>query len=99
MATYLELLALQEDGNLANRVKVAIIVAADVVRLEAAGTTNHALRLAWAKRALEQTDVMAEQMVRAILAQNRAQTPAAITGATDATLQNAVNNAIDLFAQ
>lgn len=101
MATYDELLTIATSSTgtaLQRRVRVAVVVACDVIRLEAAGTTNHANRLVWAKATLADPDAAAEKMMWAVLAQNRAATFAAILAADDPTVQNAVNAAVDLLA-
>lgn len=59
---------------------------------------NHANRMLWAREVFKNPDVVARQMMTAVLAQNRAFTSAQITGATDAAVQTAVNNAINLLA-
>lgn len=101
MATYAELLTLASTASgdtLRNRIRVAVVVAADIVRAEAPATANHANRLVWAKKVLENPDAEAIKMLWAVLAQNRAATVTQITSADDATVQTAVNNAIDLLA-
>lgn len=97
MATYPELLLLSEDPVLKNKVKVACVLAAEVVRLEAVGTTNHAARLLWAKSVYKDPGSVTFQMLWAVLAQNAAATVTAIQTATDATIQTAVNAAVDVF--
>jgi hypothetical protein len=99
VATYPELLALAQNDDLRQRTRVAAVVAADVIRLEGSGVTNHTLRLAWAKRALEDPVAQGERLLWAVLAQNRALTAAQIVSATDSGLQTAVNAAVDLLAQ
>ena len=81
-----------------DKIKVATVVACDKIRLEADTTPNHTARLAWAARALQNPGSAAEQLTWAVLAQNRAFTAAQITGADDATVQNAVDAAINLVA-
>lgn len=98
MATYAELLTASENATLRNKIRVAVVVAAEVVRTENAQTANHTARLAWAKRVFEAPAVEADRMMWAVLAQNRAATLAQITGAADDTVQTAVNAAIDVFA-
>jgi hypothetical protein len=101
MATYDELLAIASTTSgtaLRNRIRVAVVVAADVIRAEAPATVNHANRLAWARLVLDNPDRQAERMLWAVLAQNRAATVAQITAADDATVQTAVNAAVDLLA-
>lgn len=101
MATYAELLTIASTSSgeaLRNRIRVGVVVAADVIRAEAPGTANHANRLIWARQALNNPDAEAQRMLWAVLAQNRAFTVAQITGADDATVQTAVNAAVDLLA-
>ncbi|HMN55627.1 MAG TPA: hypothetical protein PKE15_00135 [Ottowia sp.] len=101
MATYAELLtiATSAGSDLHSRIKVAVIVACDVIRTEPGATANHANRLKWAAATLQSPDEAARLMLWAVLAQNRAATAAQITGADDATVQTAVNAAVDLLAQ
>lgn len=98
MATYAELFDLLNDAALRNKVAVAVMIAADTVRQEDPGTTNHANRLLWAKDALTNPKTMAQRMYPALLAVNNTLTVAQIQGATDAGIQSTVNNAIDIFA-
>lgn len=99
MATYAELLNIATTSDaFKQKVRVACIVACDVIRAEADATPNHAARKAWARQTLQSPDTAASQMVLAVLAQNRAFTAAQITGADDATVQAAVNAAVDLLA-
>lgn len=97
MATYAELLQAEQDAALNNRVRVAIVVAAELIRLETTGS-NLANRKAWAKEAFIDPFGKSKQMLWAVLAQNRAATLAQIVGADDATVQTAVNAAVDAFA-
>lgn len=102
MATYAELLDIATTATgatLRQKIQVAVVVACDVIRLEAGATANHADRLVWTQNALRNPSQEAERLMWAVLAQNRAFTSAQITGADDATVQTAVNNAIDLLAQ
>jgi hypothetical protein len=102
MATYDELLAIAQTdigGPLKNKIKVAVVVACDVIRAEAEATPNHANRLTWAAQTLSNPGRAAEQMVWAVLATNRTLTAGQITGASDANVQTAVNAAVDLVAR
>lgn len=101
MATYDELLTLASTASgtsLQRQIRVAVVVAADVIRAESTGTANHANRLLWARQAMTQPNIEADRMLWAVLAQNRAFTTAQILGASDATVQTAVNAAVDLLA-
>lgn len=98
MATYAELLQASENSALFNKVRVAVVIAAEVVRTESSTVTNHAGRMAWAKQVYADPAAEAKRMMWAVLAQNQNATFAAITGASDAAVQTAVNSAVDVFA-
>lgn len=98
MATYLEIFDLKSNASLRNRVAIAIAVAADTIRAEDPATANHAARMAWASRALQNTDAEAPRVLLAVLAQNKALTVAQINSATDSGLQTGVDNAVNLLA-
>ncbi len=98
MATYTELFGLYSNSDLRNRVSVACIVAAETIRAEDPGIVNHANRLLWAKQVFEQPGAAAEAMLMAVLAANKALTASQIVNATDAAIQTAVNNEVNVFA-
>lgn len=98
MATYAELLTASENDALLRKIRVACIVAAEKVRTEAVDVPNHANRLVWAKAVFQDPTAEATRMTWAVLAQNRAFTLAQITGADDATVQSAVDAAVNVFA-
>jgi hypothetical protein len=98
VATYLEILTASEDPSLKKRIRVACFVAAELIRTEADVTPNHVARLAWAKEVFRNPEGEASRMIWAVLAQNKDLTVAAITGATDAQVQTAVNAAVNVFA-
>lgn len=98
MATYAELITASQNGVLTDKIKVACFIAAEVVRTEATGTANHANRLLWAKQVYGNPAGEAVRMTWAVLAQNAGAALGAITGASDATVQTAVNAAVDVFA-
>jgi hypothetical protein len=98
MATYVELLSASQNPNLADRVKVACVIAAETIRVEVGTTPNHANRLLWAKGVFVDPSTSAARMLWAVLAQNAGVPLATIIGASDATVQNAVNGAVDVFA-
>lgn len=98
MATYDELLLAAEDAGLNKKIRVACIIAAEAIRTEVVGATNHANRMLWAKAVFQNPPAEATRMVWAVLAQNRTATLAAIVGASDATVQTAVSAAVDVFA-
>jgi len=96
MATYNELYSLWHETGLKNRVTVAMVIAAETIQSEAPATPNHANRLIWARQAFE--NPVADGMFRVILAANKAATREQILGATDTSIQAAVDAAVDTFA-
>lgn len=98
MATYAELYNLQSNSALKNRIAVACVVAAELIRGEDVATVNHTNRATWARNVFADAGRESTRMMMAVLAQNRGFTVAQITGATDAEIQTAVNNAVNVFA-
>ena len=99
MATYAELLTASEDAGLRRKIRVAIVVAAEVIRTEATNGPNNANRRKWAREVFQNPAASIDAMVWAVLAANRAATVETILAASDATVQGAVNAAVDVFAQ
>jgi hypothetical protein len=107
MATLAELSTIYGRGEAASqilfdKVKAAVMIAAETIRLESDVTTNHANRAKWAKRAWSSPTEVAQDLWAALLAGVQVGTPtvtvAQITGAADASIQTAVNNTINIFA-
>jgi hypothetical protein len=98
MATYDELLSAAGDTGLLNKVRMACVVAATTIMTESDSVTNHTNRLLWAKSVFDDTAAAGAKMMWPVLAQNKAFTLAQITGADDATVQTAVNAAVNVFA-
>ena len=98
MASYTELYTILSDRTLKNKVLIAVIVAADTVRGEDAGTTNHADRLIWANAAFSAPHVEAEKAMMALLAANNTATLSNIISATDAAIQANVDSVIDVLS-
>lgn len=98
MATYDELLSAAGNTGLLNKVRMACVVAATTIMAEAGTVTNHTNRLLWAKTVFNDTAAAGEKMMWPVLAQNKAATLAQITGADDATVQTAVDAAVNVFA-
>lgn len=97
--TYDEILTASADTTLKNRVKVAIIIAADKIRTEdPRATPLSEARRRWAKLALTEPDAQVPSVLWAVLAQNKTLTPAQVTGATDTAIQTAVDAAVTAFA-
>lgn len=102
MATYDELLdiATTVTGNaLKRKIQVAIVVACDTIRSEAEATPNHTNRMKWAISVLQNPAAMTDRMLWAVLAQNKSVAAASIIAASDASVQTAVDNAVNLMAQ
>ena len=103
MATFAELYDVQSRSTMAaellfRKVIIAVGMVAEAIRTESPTVTNHVNRLTWAKQAFLDPIGKAEQMFPALMAQNSAATQAALLNATDAGIQTAVNNAVDVFA-
>lgn len=98
MATLAEIWTLLEDPALKEKVSAACLIAAETVRTEDAGTANHANRLIWAKQTFKNPVGAGQNFLKALLAANSTLTVAQLQGATDAAIQTAVNNAVNIFA-
>lgn len=98
MATYSELLQAAENESLRRKIRVAVVIAAEEIRMEADTTPNHVARRTWAAAAFRNPGAEADRMLWAVLAQNKDATLLQITGATDVQVQTAVNNAVNVFA-
>lgn len=97
--TYDEMLTVSTDVALKNRVQVALVVAAEKIRIEDPRTTvNAQRRKSWASDAFYNPGNHVNALLWAVLAQNRALTLAQVTGASDAAIQSAVDAAIDALA-
>jgi hypothetical protein len=98
MATYAELLTASANDTLRQKVRVACAIAAEKVRTEGSAVTNHTARMVWAKSVYANPEAEGVRMVWAVLAQNSAATFTALISASDATVQSAVDAAVDVFA-
>jgi len=98
MATYQELFDLRNNQELLDKVRVAVIVAAETIYAEAGGVTNHANRLIWAREASIKPGQMAQVFMTSVLVANKSATVVNIVGAADAAIQTNVDNAVDDFA-
>lgn len=96
MATYLELYDIVKDvvatTDLHRRVVVATAVKASLILDEA---TPSQTRKDWALKALQNPEAAAEPLFHYALADNSGASQAAILAADDATIQSAVNAAVD----
>jgi hypothetical protein len=96
MATYAELMQAAGDGGLIAKVRVACVIAADNIRTNGAAT---AAQKTWARSVFNNPEAPQTGMLWSVLAQNKAQTLAAILGATDAQVQTAVDASVALFSE
>jgi len=100
MADYKDLWMLLDKGSgsdLLNRIDVAVVVAALAVYDEDSGTDSHAERLVWAKAACQTPRSASLAMLRVLVARHKDNTLQQITGAPDSTLQEKVDEAVNLF--
>lgn len=105
MATYTELRNLYGDESLTKKVEVAVTVAAQLIASGAdtdapfdQDPAKHDLRVQWAKSAITNTGTTAQNVLKLVLAANRAATVSGIQSATDTTVQDAVNSVVDALA-
>jgi hypothetical protein len=92
MATYAELYELRANSDLRNKVAVAVAVKAQTL-LDAATPSNS--QVAWANAAISNPNAKAEVLLNYSLAKNKAMTVVQINGAADATIQSAIDGAVD----
>ena len=98
MATYVELHTLRGSESIATlrqKISVAIAIKANAL---AKGTPN-ATQKAWAKSALAAPEDFQDIVLNYILAEYSASATSAITGATDAQVQTAVNAAVNTLLE
>lgn len=99
-ATYLEFYnaATSNNGTILQRIAVACVFAAEVVRIEAEGTKNHAKRLVWAQTAYANPDAVSRPMLWALIGQNSGVPVEKLSGFSDSDLQKSVDAAVDVVA-
>jgi hypothetical protein len=103
MSTLAELAVLHARGTneanlLLDRVRAAVLVVAEGIRVEATSVANHTERLVWARDAFIDPRARAEELWGAILGANSTFSIAQITGASDAAIIDAVNSTVDSFS-
>ena len=98
MATYLELFSIRSEPELVEKMTVAVVVAAEAIRVDASPPANQANRLKWASLVFANPTSEARSMLWAVLAANKSATLAQIIGATDSSIQTNVDSAGDVFA-
>lgn len=96
MATYAELIQAAGNSELIDKVRVACVVAAEAIRANVAAT---APAKAWARGVFVDPETAQREVLWSVLAQNKAETLAAITGSTDAQVQAAVDLVVPLLTE
>lgn len=91
MATYAELHQLANNGDLKDKVGVALTIAAQA-KLAGTPTSSDSK---WARSTLTSLERESEKVLRLILAANVGQTQANILGASDAAIQTEVDAVVD----
>lgn len=94
MATFAELVTASANATLVEKIKIATLIAADNVRIEGAGVADHQARTRWAAKVFSDPTTESTKMIWPVLIQNRAFTLNQITGASDASVQSAVDAAV-----
>lgn len=92
MASLAELFNLHQSAELRHKVAAAAMIKARAITEEA---TPSAARLQWAEDALADPEAVALLLLRYVLAANATAQVTQIEGATDSTIQTAVDAAID----
>jgi len=98
MANYDEIRGLFDDSGLTNRLTVAIVVAAESVRVEDVTTANHAERLTWAKNAFANPEPEAKRALKSLVASNKSMNITAIKTVSDTAIQSQVNTLVNMLA-
>lgn len=98
MATYMELFGAKNNSNLQDKIAIAVVIAADMIRSDPSPPTNQVQRLVWAKEAMNNPVTEAKRMLWAVLAANKDVALTQILTASDAIIQAQVDVAVDLFA-
>lgn len=92
MATYSELFSIQGDGNLKNKIQIAVTVKAQSLIDLASPTAN---QIAWAANALKDPVGTMTKIMPYVLAANKSATQSQILSATDSAVQANVDSAAD----
>jgi len=97
MSVYDEIYGLRQSSHIRNLVTVALMKACRDIYAEDVGIPNHANRLTWANVTITtQGESEAQRFMWAVIANDAVR--AAGEAATDAEIQTAVDNVVNLFA-
>lgn len=95
MATYIELVNLENNSVLRAKTRLALIIAAKSIRAET--PPIDAQRARWANRVLRDPDQEVPRALRLVLADELATPVAGIQAASDAAVQTRVDASVDLL--
>jgi hypothetical protein len=98
MATLAEQRQAAETPSLNVQVRQACIVSAQKIIDEASTVANHANRILWAKRVIGAPDSVVPEMMAYVIAKNNTLTLVQIQTASDASVQTAVDGAVDALS-
>lgn len=103
MATLQEInTAAADGGTISEKVKGAVLMAAQAIIYEATETTNHANRAIWAANSLTDVQGTATKMQKAVVAlaqgNNTSITSSGLLNLSDSLVQDYVNASINIFA-
>lgn len=98
MATYAELRGLFGEDTYQKKIEAAAVDAAYLVMAESDGAAEHATRIKFAFRIIEEPVVYGRRLALTILLKNKAATVAQITGANDAAALTEVQTVFNEFA-
>lgn len=102
MATLAQLATLygresNDVNELVDKIMAAVLIKAEAVRAETPQPTDYLNRLAWVREAFIDPRKAANNIYGAILAASAEFTPVQITGASDVSIQSAVDVAVESF--
>ncbi len=102
MATLAELATLYGRGDntidaLVNKIVAAVLIKAEAVRAQTPQPPDYLDRLQWVRTAFIDPIAAADNLFGAILAANASATTTQIVNANDASIQGAVNTAVESF--
>lgn len=98
MATFAELVTASSNATLTEKIRIATLIAADLVLQEAPSVADHQARVRWAQKIFADPESATVKMIWPVLIKNRTATLAQLTGATDEVVQAAVNASVSSVA-
>ncbi len=98
MANYNSLYEISDNGQINARFLMAVIIAAEKVRVENPITPNHTNRIAWVRSVISNPRDEAKRAVWLWVAKNRALTLAQFNTLNDADIQADLDSFVDILA-